>query len=62
MKRNSKGTEKAWKRFPKPALSKASPYIGMDVAAKTQNPENVKATDNILSIISGGINLSLTAR
>ena len=33
LKKNFKGAEKAWNKFPKPALIIASLYIGMAVAA-----------------------------
>ena len=53
-------TEKAWKNFLKPALNKASPYIGMVVSARTKNPQIGKATFDILKSISSGKILSLT--
>ena len=55
-----KGTQTAWNKFLKPALIKASPYIGMAVSAKTKNPKIGQATANILKSISGGKILSLT--
>ena len=55
-----KGTQTAWNKFVKPALNTASPYFGMAVAAKTENPEIGKGTGNILKSISGGKFLSLT--
>ena len=54
-----KGTEKAWNKFLKPAMTLASPYIGMAVSAKTKNPKIGQATTNILKSISGGEFLSL---
>ena len=39
MKKIFNGSETAWNRFLKPALNKASPYIGKAVSAKTKNPK-----------------------
>ena len=55
-----KGTKTAWKKFLKPALNVAAPFIGMVVSAKTKNPKVGAATTNILKSISGGKDLSLT--
>ena len=60
MKNIFKGSQTAWNKFLKPAVSIASPYIGMVVSAKTKNPKVEQATANILKSISGGKNLSLT--
>ena len=54
------GTEKTGKKFLKPALNIAGPYIVMDVAAKTKNPEIGKATGSLPKSISGGEVLSST--
>ena len=55
-----KGTQTAWKKFPKPAINATAPFIGMTVSAKTKNPKVGQATTNILKSISGGKILSLT--
>ena len=60
LQKTFKGTQSAWNKFLKPALNKASPYIGMAVSAKTKNPKIGEATTNILKSISGGKILSLT--
>ena len=60
MKKISKGSQTAWNKFLKPALNIASPYIGMAVSVKTENPKIGQATPNILRNISRGKVLSLT--
>ena len=55
-----KGTQTAWNKFPKPALKITSPYIGVPVSAKTENPKVGQATANIIKSISEGKILSLT--
>ena len=55
-----RGRRTTWDKFFKPAINTASPYIGMAVSAKTQNPQIGKATSDILKTISGGKILSLT--
>ena len=55
-----KGTQTAWNKFLKPALNMASPYIRIDVSAKTKNPKVGQATANFLKSISGGRILGLT--
>ena len=55
-----RGTQNAWKKFLKPAINVAAPFIGMAVSAKTNNPKVGQATTNILKSISGGKLLSLT--
>ena len=55
-----RGTQTAWNIFLKPARNIASPYIGMAVSAKTNNPKIGAATTNILKSISEGKFLSLT--
>ena len=60
LKKNLKSTDKAWNKFPKPALIITSPYKGMAVSAKTKNPKIGQATFNILKSIIGGEILSLT--
>ena len=57
-----KGNQIAWKKFLKPAVNVAVPFIGMAVGAKTKNPKVAAATTNILKSISGGKILSLTDR
>ena len=36
IKKPSKGTQKTWDKFPKPAVNVAAPFIGMAVGAKTK--------------------------
>ena len=60
MKKIFKGSQTACKKFSKPALNIASPYIAMAVSAKTKSPKIGQATANILRSISGGTILSLT--
>ena len=60
MKQIFKGSQSAWNKLLKPALNLASPYIGMAVSAKTENPKSGQATANILKAIAGGKTLSLT--
>ena len=60
MKKKFEGSQTACLKFLKPALNKGSPYIGMAVSAKTENPKIGPATANILKSISGGKILSLT--
>ena len=55
-----KGTRTAWKKFLKPALNIASPYILKAVSAKFKNSKVGQATADILKSISGGKILSLT--
>ena len=55
-----KRAQSAWNKFLKPALSMASPYVGMANSARTKNPKIGQATANILQSISGGKILSLT--
>ena len=54
------GTQSAWKKFLKPAVNVAAPFIGMPVSAKTKNPKIGQATTNILKSISGGTVLHVT--
>ena len=49
-----RGTQTAWNRFLKPAVSVAVPFIGMAVSAKTKNPKVGPATTNKVNSISGG--------
>ena len=37
MKKSFQGSQTTWNKFLKPALNKASPYIGMAVSAKTKS-------------------------
>ena len=60
MKKIFKGSQTAWNNIFKPALNIASPYIGTALSSKTTNPQNGKATSDILKSISGGNILSLT--
>ena len=60
MKKYFKGSQSAWNKFLKPSLNIASPYIGLAVSAKTENPKTGQATTNILKSISGGKVLTLT--
>ena len=60
MKKIFKGSQTAWKKFLKPAVNVAAPFIGMAVSAKTKNPKVGQATRNILKSISVGKILSLT--
>ena len=53
-------TQTAWKKFHKPAVNLAAPFIGMAVSGKTKNPKFGQATTNILKSISGIKILSLT--
>ena len=55
-----KGTQTAWRKFLKPAVRVAAPFIGMDVIAKTKNPKVGAATTNKIKSISGGKILSWT--
>ena len=55
-----KGTQTAWNKFFKPALSIASPYIDMAVSAKTKNPKVGQAAGTISKLLSGGKILGLT--
>ena len=55
-----KGTQTAWNKILKPAVTVAAPFIGMAVNAKTKNPKVGQATTNVLKSISGGKILSLT--
>ena len=48
------GSQTAWRKFLKPALKLAAPFIGMAVGAKTKNPKVAQATTNILKSIWGG--------
>ena len=41
------GSQIAWKKFLKPAVNVAAPFIGMVVSAKTKNPKVGQATTNI---------------
>ena len=59
MKKLFKGSQTAWNKFLKPAVSVAAPFFGMAVSAKTKNPKVGQATTNILKSISGGKLLSL---
>ena len=54
------GTQTSWNKFLKPALKFASPYVGMAVSARATNPQNGKATTDIIKSNSGGKILSLT--
>ena len=54
------GTQSAWNKFLRPALTVAAPLNGMAIGAKTKNPEFAQATMIILHSISGGKILSLT--
>ena len=56
----SEGTQTAWKKFLKPAVTVVAPFIRMAVSAKTKNPKVGQARVNILKSISGGKILSLT--
>ena len=55
-----RGTQTAWKKFLKPAVIVAAPFIGWAVSAITKNPKVGQATTNLLKSISGGKILSLT--
>ena len=55
-----RGTQTAWKKFLKPAVNVAAPFIEMAVSAKTKNPKVGQATTNLLKSISSGKLLSLT--
>ena len=55
-----RGTQIAWKKFLKPVVNVAAPFIGMAFSAKTKNPKVGQATTNNLKSISGGKILSLT--
>ena len=55
-----KGTKTAWDKFLKPAINATTPFIGLDVSAKTKNPKVGQTTTNILKSISGGRILMLT--
>ena len=54
------GSQTACKKFLKPAVNVAAPFVGLAVSAKTKNPKVGQATTNILKILSGGKLLSLT--
>ena len=60
LQKKFKGTQTAWKKFLKPALNLASPYIGMAVSANKKNPQIGAATTKFLNSIAGGEFLSLT--
>ena len=60
MKKNFKGPQTAWKKFLKPAVDIAAPFIGIAVGAKTKNPKVAQATTTILKSICGVKVLSLT--
>ena len=60
MRKILKGSQSAWTKCLKPALNKASPYIGMAVSAGTKNPQIGKAMSEILKSTSGGKILNLT--
>ena len=60
LKKIYRGSEKAWNKFLKPAVSIAAPFTAMAVGAKTKNPKVAQATTNNLKSISGGKILSLT--
>ena len=55
-----KGTQSAWNKFLKTALTISKPYIRMALTAKTKNPKIGAATTNILKSIPGSNILSLT--
>ena len=46
MKKIFKGSQTAWNKFLEPALNMASPYFGLAVAAKPENPKIGQATVN----------------
>ena len=46
-----KGTELVWKKFLKPAVVVAAPFIGVGVGAKTKNPQVAHATTFILESV-----------
>ena len=52
LQKNFQGTQTAWKKFLKPAVNVAAPFIGMAVSAKTKNPKVGPATTNILKSIT----------
>ena len=54
------GTQPAWNNFLKPAIIATTPFRGMAVSAKTENPKVGQTTTNILKSISGGKILSPT--
>ena len=60
MKNFFQGSQTAWKKFMKPAVNVAAPFIGIAVGAKTKNSKVAQATTNILKSISGGKILSVT--
>ena len=60
MKKIFRGSQTTWKKFLKPALIIASPYIDMVVSAQTKYPKIGQATTIIWKSISGGKILSLT--
>ena len=60
LQKKFRGTQTDWKKFLKPAVNVAAPFIGMAVSAKTKTPKVGQATTNILKSISGGKILSLT--
>ena len=60
MKKTFKGSQTAWKKFLKPAVNVAAPFIGMAVGAKAKNPKVAAAATNISKSTSGGEILSLT--
>ena len=60
MKKIFKGSQTAWNKLLKPALKPATPIISAGVAMKTKNPQSAQVTNNILKLITGSKNLSLT--
>ena len=55
-----RGTQTAWNKVLKPAVSVAARFLGMVVSAKTRSPRIGAATTNYSKSISGGKILSLT--
>ena len=48
------GTQTAWKKFLKPAISATAPFLGMAVSAKTKKPKAGQATTKLIKSISDG--------
>ena len=55
-----KGSQTTWKKYLKPVVNVAAPFIGMAVGAKTKYPKVAQAMTNILKSISGRKIFSLT--
>ena len=55
-----KGTKKDLDSFIKPGFKMVTPLISAAIAAKTENPQSAKITNNVLKSLTGGKILSLT--